>query len=152
MNVENYVQAGEKVYCSTKTSEGDPDIGSKGTLACTDHRLIFLERRSVVDLSLRSIDEMEFHERYISWPHVALALLFTILGVAFWTFAPDFLPIPDELALIGLFGGVIFAIASLVDVYRLWKPTLIVSTTLETRKFHGGQLEDFPHAIRGAAN
>ena len=153
MEIEDYIQNGEKVHCRTETKAAGGENRSEGTLVCTDTRLLFFRDRSVVDLNLRSIDEVEFYERYIPWAYIMLGIGSFLIGIVLWEFE-GLIPISEIESIIGVYGliiGVIMGVALLVDAYAQWKPTLFIRTSVESRKFIGGSLESFPHAIRGAS-
>jgi len=149
VNIDDYLQDRETVYCQTETQHGS---GPKGTLACTDSRLVFVRDKSVVDIQLRSIEEIVFEPKPIKWLYVIFGTVFLVAGLLSSTV------ISSMEGFMGVFGGIlgpifiVFAVAMFLLVAYYYKATLTVHTGSNKREFRSGELADFPHAIRGAAN
>lgn len=150
MNVDEYIQSRETEYCRTTTSTKDA-VAEQTTLVCTDSRLIHSKRSEITDIRLQNIDVIRFSPRPIKWGYVAAAAVLGFLALVGPMILGDIPVIPDLPDMLVHFVFGVLAVGFAADAIRAYKPTLEIHTGSDSYEFRGGDLEDFPHAIRGAS-
>ncbi|MFC7057984.1 hypothetical protein [Halovenus salina] len=154
MKMEDYIQAGESIYCQTKTKK--PNTQISGELSVTGTRLIFIRNfklsdSRITDIDLGRIDEIEYRTNPINYTYLLYALLAVLFSVYSGLIIPDIIQLPSVLQNVSAGIGLIMASALVIDAIYPRKPTLVIKTPSDSHTFKGGELGDFPHAIRGNA-
>lgn len=148
MNLDSYTQPGEEIHYRTQTKKGDNR--KEGELACTDTRLLFITNKSALDVQLSSIDEIKYSKKPIEWGKIIATIILLIFGGISLVVVSEVEKIPNSIGAFIALGGVIMAVALLIEAFLAMKDTLIIRTNQNAHKFTSGDLENFPHAIRGA--
>ena len=149
MDVAQYTQDGENVYCQTTIQKGETE--TDGSLACSDTRLIFAGKRKVVDIRLNAIHEIVYQPNPMPWGYILGTVGLLLMSLLLHLLAPNIPFLPPELATVVAVLIVIPSIVLAATAYNAMTETLIIRTPQNEHKFRGGGLSEFPHAIRGAA-
>lgn len=153
MNLDAYLVDGESVEVQAEAYDDKNAVGSesRGTLACTRDRLVYVNGKDVIDVSLRSVNAIQYRSpsfptRYMIWG--AIGLVGALLA---WTVFPEFVdeePIRFALTFGGVFGGVVSLFVGLLLMRR---HELEVHTPAQSFDFSSSDAElgQIAHAVRG---
>jgi len=146
MELKDYLFDKETIHESADVTRGDQSSGGKGKLACTSKRVVWVKNGEVVDISIDSVDALEYSAaRYPKiWGITGSALVgLAVLSILFFL-ATD----TGAALLFTIYGGVAGLI--LIGIgYALRKTTLLVHTPKETFSFtSGSDLDNMAHMIR----
>lgn len=142
MHVQNYLKDGEQVRVRVAVHD-DPyalfTSGKAGTLACTDNRVVCVEGKDVVDVSINRVDSFGYQAPTMPRAYLysgILALLFAIVGRGVY---------PEYSTLAFVIGPVL-----LLTGYWLRTSVLTLHTPSETYEFKSrdNSLEEIAHALR----
>lgn len=142
MRIQNYINEGERVRAQV-TIHDDPyalfTSGKAGTLACTDNRVVYVEGKDVVDVSINRVDSFRYRAPVMPKAYLysgIILLVFAVLGrSSFEAYS----------TLAFVVGPVLFATG-----YWLRTSTLTVNTPSESYEFQSrdDSLEDIAHSLR----
>lgn len=155
MELEDYVQSRETIYCMTETHKYNTQ--TQGQLTVTDSRLIYFQNiyfsdTRILDIDISRIEEIEFYKSPIQYLYLLIGVGLLFFTGIYWFVGPIFTELLETLPFRAFaLTPLIFSVLCLYLALRR-KETLIVRTPSNTHRFVGGDLEKFPHAIRGAAH
>ena len=142
MRIQNYINEGERVRAEV-TIHDDPHSlfysGKAGTLACTDNRVVHVDGKDVVDISINRVDSFRYRA-----PSMPKAYLYS--GIIFLVFAVlGRSSFPGYSTLAFLIGPVLLATG-----YWLRTSTLTLNTPSESYEFisRDNSLEEIAHTLR----
>ncbi|WP_420181999.1 hypothetical protein ACNO8S_12190 [Haloarcula sp. KBTZ06] len=150
MNADEYVKDNESLLASADVDQTTPTppLTGTGKLICTDSRLVFDTAKSITDIRVDSISEIDYSPpSYLNRATVA-GLLGIIFSGILWLLLAVILPNEQAIALIVFLLGTISILAGLLTA----KATLVIKTNSSKYRFRGSETElsKLPHAIRGA--
>lgn len=102
-------------------------------------------------MDLRSIEEIEYAKKPIHSGYLILTFLMFVASVILLTLLPDLPFIPSDLAALVPIGTGIVGVVSAYEAFIRYRETLYIRLGQSSHTFRGGDLKDFPHAIRGAS-
>ncbi|WP_144060775.1 hypothetical protein [Salinarchaeum sp. Harcht-Bsk1] len=150
-SVGEYIASGETVAVRTTASDSmDPTDSSKqGEIAATEERVVYSRGNYVADISLRSVNSVEYELPTVNTRYLASGFLFLAIGFLIWIVGPDFINESGLTTLLTATFGVIglgFVISGLILV----RHTLEIHTPSKSYEFNSknSKLEDVAHAIR----
>lgn len=142
MDVQEYLKNSEQII-EEATVRNDPyalfTSGGAGTLVCTENRLVYVEGKDVVDLSIHNVDSFEY--RAPEMPRTYLYAGIGALAVAAIFLLSESVYFP----LTAVIGGVLLLVA-----YWLRTSTLVVHTSSSRHEFQSrdDDLMNIAHALR----
>ncbi|ERJ06454.1 hypothetical protein HLRTI_001533 [Halorhabdus tiamatea SARL4B] len=152
VGLDDYLHDREEVYHRTETYNAavSGEYMDSVDLACTSHRVVFTTGSRVVDIDLHSIDAIEYEPPTIPLDYLVGALVTFVAAYAYSTteIFPDLLPDLVDVGLSALLW--VAGPALIVGALLTYGPTLLLRTSSNTYTFKRGDLEEVPHAIRGA--
>lgn len=147
MELKDYVFDKETVHEQAEVYQGEESVTGKGTLACTSKRVVFVSGKEASDISINSVDAIEYSgkrypESYLQWG--GLMTVFGLLAFAITTT----LDIPEMGRLITMVVTVA-GIATLGFGLFLRRASLRLHTPNKTFNFTSREdLADMAHMIR----
>lgn len=162
MQVEDYLMDGESTEAKTSASnklEAYNEVHN-GTIACTPLRIIFVNDHDVIDISLRSIDSVEYTEPSLSEKQIKGSIFFILLGVGFGALLPllqraSIIPSDLPSIIIPIFGVIgllliVIGASTLYNAYTNRRSKLSLHTPSGTYNFsaENSRLESIVHNLR----
>lgn len=154
MNADDYVKSKETHLATADVDQTTPTppVTGAGKLICTDSRLVFDTAKSITDIRVDSISEID----YSPPSYLNRATVVSILGIVFtgiiWLLLSAIRPNSQFVSFTVLALGLIFGIVSILVGLLMRKATLVIKTNSSKYRFRGSaaELSKLPHAIRGA--
>ena len=148
MRLNDYLVESESVKSSLDARNESEITGTKqGELACTSARVVFVDGKNAIDISITAVNSIEYKE---SEPHGGLIILFIVLTIA--SASAIILGTAADIPF-GIIVGIVLAVvavASFAFAFVLKRSRLDIHTPNETYKFSSkGDLQTIAHAIRG---
>lgn len=151
-SVHDYTVSGEEVTVSTTALDSDDpsDTHKKGRIACTNNRVIFSREKYVADISLRSVNSIEYEPDAYNRQYIAVGIIGVAIAVLSQVVGPSLV---DESAVLnaisvlsGAIGAVLLGVGLLLERHKL-----SIHTPSKSYRFSStsSELEDVAHAIRG---
>lgn len=151
-SVDDYIETGESVTVSTLALDSDDPTDShrKGEIACTSNRVVFSRDKYVADISLRSVNSIEYKPDAFNRQYVISGII--ALGIAFlsFTIGPALFGNGSFLRLVGVISGMI-GLGLIIVAAVMRRNTLEIHTPSKSYTFSSRtkKLENVAHAIRG---
>lgn len=150
-SVEEYTAGGENAVAQA-TAYDSVDASSshrEGTIACTESRLVFSRHKYIADISLRSVNSIEYKEptypwRFLNWAVPEMSLAFLI-----WVIGPEFISDQGFIDLMTFIIGAV-GVGTLLAGFLYMRHVLRVHTPSKTYEFasSNGSLSQIAHAVR----
>jgi len=150
VETDEYVQSGETIYAQASADRHSLEDVSSGTLTVTDNRLVFVDGSQVIDLDLQAIDEIVYHPAYLPENYIIGTALLTLASLLAFGGPPLINFGPTNVWTVAAIGGIVSAAALGIAIIAEYGARITIKTNQSTYQFHGDNLADIPHAIRGA--
>lgn len=150
-SVEEYTAGGENAVAEA-TAYDSVDASTsyrEGTIACTENRVVFSRDKYVADISLRSVNSIEYEEPSYPLEYLYWAILGMISAAVISTVGPEFIAEQELIILLsGLltFGG----LGTIAVGYLYMRHQLRIHTPSKSYEFSSssGSLSHIAHAVR----
>lgn len=142
MNVQDYLNNREQIV-EEATIQDDPyalfTSGGAGTLVCTNNRLVYVEGKDVIDLSINRVDSFEYRAPEMPKTYLYAGIGGLALAAVFLLSEPVYFPLT---AVVG--------IVLLLVAYWLRTSTLKIHTSSGQHEFQSrnDDLMNIAHALR----
>lgn len=154
MDADSYVRSNEMRLASAEVDQITPTPPATGTgeLICTDSRLVFDTAKSLTDIRVDSISEIDYSPASYLNSLTVGGLLIIPVTLAAWFLLSALLPdLPLPLVVVPVLGLLFGSLLLIVGILRSGA-TLVIKTNCSEYRFQGSEAElsRVPHAIRGA--
>jgi len=153
MEAQEYIRPEETNLVETDIRQTSPTaFDDRGTLICTDSRLVFDSSNGVTDIRLDGIVEMQYSPPSYWNRTVLIGLLTAFVGIVFVMTAQILSELPNSVAGVSMLPLLIGLIIAGVGIFAA-KNRLVVKTSQSTYRFSSSDksLEHIAHAVRGSS-